>query len=192
MAEYNLATPLDEAILKKLRVGDTVKISGTIFTARDLAHKYLAEAPKKDFPADLKGSAIYHCGPIMQKHGKNYEVVAAGPTTSSRMELYEPEVMQKYGIKAIIGKGGMGQGTLNALKKQGAVYLSVIGGIAALSAKSVKKVKGVYMLNRFGVPDAIWELEVEDFPAIVTMDSKGNNLHADILKKTAQNYKNII
>ena len=186
-----LKTPLSEEAVRKLKIGDMVELSGVVFTARDMAHKYFIENPDR-FRDMLKNSVIFHCGPIAKKEGSEWKIAAAGPTTSIREEPYEADVIKNYGIRAVIGKGGMGEKTLAAMKKYGCAYLSAVGGIAALIAKSIKKVKNVYMLDEFGVPEAIWELEVEGFPAIVTMDANGNSLHNDILKKSEDKYKKLI
>jgi len=189
MSEINLKTPITEEQAREINSGDIVNLSGTIFTARDVAHKYLIEEATPDtLPFSLEGSCIYHCGPIVKESGDGYEIIAAGPTTSIREEPYEADVIKKYGVRAIIGKGGMGEKTLKALKDFGAVYLSAVGGAAVLIAKSIKRVKNVYKLDEFGVPEAFWELEVENLPTICTMDSKGKSLHEEIeerSKKTA-------
>ena len=151
----------------KLKVGDKVLLDGTIFTARDKAHLFLL---KQHFPK-LENSIIYHCGPII----KDNQVISSGPTTSARLSPYTPELIEKYNIKAIIGKGGMNNEVLEALKGK-AVYLSAIGGAGVIYARCMT-LKGVDKLEEFGMPEAIWEFEVKDFPVIVTMDSKGNNLH---------------
>ena len=155
MIQLNFPLKNEEAI-KKLKIGDIVRINGTIFTARDEAHKFLLKTNKK-FQNLLKNSAIYHCGPIVKGKNGRYGVIAAGPTTSIREEPYEAAIIKNYGIKAIIGKGGMGEDTLMSCKKFSCVYLSIVGGIAALITKSIKKVRNVYMLKEFGVPEAIWE-----------------------------------
>jgi len=183
-----LKTPLKEEDVRKLKIGDKVELNGTIFTARDMAHKYFIENPS-EFKEKLKNSVIYHCGPIAKKK-KEWKIIAAGPTTSIREEPYEAYIIKNYRIKAVIGKGGMGKKTLGALKKYGCVYLSVVGGAAALLANSIKKVKNVYKLE-FGVPEAIWELEVKNFPAIVTMDAKGNSLHKNILELSEKRYNKL-
>jgi tartrate/fumarate subfamily iron-sulfur-dependent hydro-lyase beta chain len=157
-----------------LKVGDKVNLNGTIFTARDKAHLFLLE---NDFEK-IKNGVIYHCGPII----KDKEVVAAGPTTSSRLNPYTPKLIEKYNIKAIIGKGGMSNDVLEALRGR-AVYFSAVGGAALVYARSMK-VKNVYKLEEFGMPEAIWELEVKDFPVVVAMDSKGNSLYNKVLLKS--------
>lgn len=159
-----------------LKVGDKVSLNGTIFTARDKAHLFFLE---ENFDK-IKEGIIYHCGPIV----KDNVVVAAGPTTSTRMNPYTPEVIEKYGIKAIIGKGGMDKGVLEALKGK-AAYFSAVGGAALVYARNME-VKNVYKLEEFGMPEAIWELEVRDFPVICTMDSKGNSVYEDVLEKSQE------
>jgi fumarate hydratase class I len=147
-------------------------------TGRDSLHFYLLS---HDSPVELNGSAIYHCGPVALKVGDKWTLNAAGPTTSSREEPYQADIIKKFGIRAVIGKGGMGAKTLAALKENGAVYLNAIGGAAQYYTKCIEEVTGVDFLE-FGIPEAMWHIRVKDFPAIVTMDSHGNSLHADVLK----------
>ncbi|UOF91064.1 fumarate hydratase [Fodinisporobacter ferrooxydans] len=174
-----LQAPITEEQIRSLRVGDVVVINGTMHTGRDALHKYLMD---HDAPVDLQGGVIYHCGPVMlKKEDGNWEVKAAGPTTSSREEPYQADIIKKFGIRAVIGKGGMGPKTLKGLAESGAVYLNAIGGAAQYYAKCVKNVDDVDFLEEFGVPEAMWHLQVEGFVAIVTMDSHGNSLHADVL-----------
>ncbi len=173
-----LEAPVSEAQIRSLKVGDVVIIQGEMHTGRDEIHKYLM---KNDAPVDLNGGIVYHCGPVMLQHEDgSWEVGAAGPTTSSREEPYQADIIEKFGIRVIIGKGGMGQKTLDGLQKSGAVYLNAIGGAAQFYARTVKRVKGVDLLDKFGVPEAMWHLEVEGFPAIVTMDTHGNSLHKEV------------
>lgn len=193
MAEIFLTIPISEKQVREINSGDVVYLSGVIYTARDAAHKYLIEKEDpKSLPFSLEGGVVYHCGPIVKKINENYEIVAAGPTTSIREEPYEADVINKYGIRAIIGKGGMGEKSLQALEQFGAVYLSAIGGAAIVAAKAIKRVKNVYMLKEFGIPEAFWELEIENFQTICTMDSKGKSLHQEIEEKSKENLKNII
>jgi len=138
-----------------------------------------------DAPVDLAGGALYHCGPVALQRGTGWFINAAGPTTSGREEPYQAEVIRKFGIRAVIGKGGMGAKTLAALKEHGAVYLNAIGGAAQYYAKCITRVDGVDFLD-FGVPEAMWHLQVKDFPAIVTMDSHGKSLHADVERASQQ------
>jgi fumarate hydratase class I len=161
-----------------------VLISGELYTGRDNVHAYLMKHPP---PVDLHGSVIYHCGPVMLKQGETWTVKAAGPTTSSREEPYQADIIRNYGVRAVIGKGGMGKKTLGALKESGAVYLNAIGGAAQYYARSIEKVLGVHLLSEFGIPEAMWHLRVKDFVAIVTMDAHGNSLHSDVEQATASN-----
>lgn len=186
-----LKTPLKEEEIKKLKIGDTVELSGTIYTARDMAHKFLVEKKPKLFKKLLENSVLYHCGPIVRKKGGKWQVIAAGPTTSIREEPYEADVIKGYRIRAVIGKGGMGKKTQKALKKYGGVYLSAVGGAAVLLAKSIIKVSNVYKLE-FGLPEAFWELEVKNMPLIVTMDGHGNSMHYDIEKTSKRQLKKLI
>jgi fumarate hydratase, class I len=174
--EVRLSTPLDEAAVRSLKVGDVVLITGRVFTGRDAVHHHIIS---HEPPVDLRGSALYHCGPVVKKDGDTWTVTAAGPTTSIREEPYQGDIIRKYGVRMVIGKGGMGGKTLAALKECGAVYLNAIGGAAQFYARTVDGVDGVSLLE-FGTPEAMWHLRVTDFPAIVTMDAHGNSLHKDI------------
>jgi fumarate hydratase, class I len=176
--EVVLTTPLTEEQMRSLKVGDVVLLNGDMFTGRDAMHAYLM---KNHPPVDLNGAALYHCGPVMLKQPDGTWVTkAAGPTTSIREEPYQADVIKRYGVRAVIGKGGMGPKTLAALKEFGAVYLNGIGGAAQYYARTVQKVHRVHLLEEFGVPEAMWHLHVKDFVAIVTMDAHGNSLHADV------------
>jgi fumarate hydratase class I len=180
--EVALNAPMDEAQVRALKVGDVVLLSGKMFTGRDAVHSYLM---KHEPPVDLRGSALYHCGPVVVKEGDRWRVTAAGPTTSIREEPYQGEIIRRYGVRAVIGKGGMGARTLAALKEHGAVYLNAIGGAAQFYARSIERVDGVSLME-FGTPEAMWHLAVRDFPAIVTMDAHGNSLHQDIEQESGQ------
>jgi len=175
-AEKELRAPIDEATIRSLHVGDVVLISGRMYTGRDAVHAHLM---KHDPPVDMTGGVLYHCGPVVLKEGDTWRVTAAGPTTSMREEPYQADVIKRYGVRAVIGKGGMGARTLAALKESGAVYLNAIGGAAQFYARCMTGVSGVSLLE-FGTPEAMWHLEVKDFPAIVTMDAHGNSLHRDV------------
>ncbi|KKK36196.1 fumarate hydratase [Mesobacillus campisalis] len=178
-----LTAPITEEQIRQLKVGDVVKITGRMYTGRDAIHKYLMD---NDAPVDLNGQVIYHCGPVMLKdEAGNWHVKAAGPTTSIREEPYQGDIMKKFGIRAVIGKGGMGAKTLAALKEHGGVYLNAIGGAAQYYAECVKSVDGVDLMN-FGIPEAMWHLQVEGFTAVVTMDSHGNSLHEDVEKSSLE------
>jgi len=185
--EVALRSPLNDEQVRSLKVGDVVLVSGRMFTGRDAVHAYLM---KHEPPVDLRGSVLYHCGPVVVKEGEGWRVTAAGPTTSIREEPYQGEVIRRYGVKAVIGKGGMGAKTLAALKEHGAVYLNAIGGAAQFYAQSIKKVDGVSLME-FGSPEAMWHLSVEDFPAIVTMDAHGNSLHKDIEQESGRQLETI-
>ena len=185
-----LNIPLKEEEIRKLKIGDNVLLDGVIFTARDMAHKFFVENKDNEFKKLLDNGVIYHCGPIARKNNE-WKIVAAGPTTSIREEPYMAEIIKEYGIKAIIGKGGMAKKTLDACKKYGCVYLAAIGGAAILLAKNIKRVVNVYHLE-FGLPEAIWELEVEDFPAIVAMDANGNSLYDNVMEESKKIYTGLI
>lgn len=190
----HLTIPIGDDAIHSLKVGDPVALSGAMITARDAAHKWLVEtfiqktrAPLADDRAVyqalqplLDGGAIYHCGPVVAGlETRQYRFVAAGPTTSIREEPYQGDVMHHFNVKAVIGKGGMGAKTLAACREVPGVYLHAIGGAASLIAQTVTKVVGVYKLD-FGVPEAMWIIEVKDFPAVVTMDAHGASLHTEI------------
>lgn len=174
-----LALPLSEDAVRHLRLGEMVTLSGAMVTGRDRVHKYLVEQrpQKSEIPFDLNGTVLYHCGPVMKKTDEGYRVVAAGPTTSMRVELYEADVLRAYSIRGVMGKGGMGGKTLDALRELGAVYFHAIGGAAVYLADRIRKTLGVWGLEEFGPTEAMWIFEAEDFPAIVTMDAHGNSLH---------------
>ncbi len=180
--EIRLTTPISEEDIRKLKVGDVVLLNGEMHTGRDSLHHYLMT---HDSPVNLKGGAIYHCGPVALKQGDKWFLNAAGPTTSSREEPFQADVIKKFGLRAVIGKGGMGAKTLAALKENGAVYLNAIGGAAQYYTKCIEEVTGVDFME-FGIPEAMWHIRVKDFPAIVTMDSHGNSLHADIDKASKE------
>lgn len=182
--QVRLKTPISEEQIRKLNVGDIVYLDGIIYTGRDEVHIHALEKAEhgEKPPVEFKGSALYHCGPIMKKQGEEWIIVAAGPTTSSRMNSLEPKFLEKFRPSAIIGKGGMSQPTIDAMAKFGAVYLAITGGAAVLAAKGVKKVHGVHWFE-FGMPEAIWILEAENFgPLIVAIDSHGKSLFAEVDK----------
>jgi fumarate hydratase class I len=174
--EKVLRAPIDEETIRALHVGDVVLVEGRMFTGRDAVHAYLM---KHDPPVDLRGAVLYHCGPVVAKDGDGWRVLAAGPTTSIREEPYQADTIRRYGVRAVIGKGGMGAKTLQALKEAGAVYLNAIGGAAQFYARCITGVAGVSLLE-FGTPEAMWHLDVHEFPAIVTMDAHGTSLHKDV------------
>jgi fumarate hydratase class I len=178
----SLGAPFSEDKIRGLKVGDEVLITGILFTGRDAVHKYLHEGGALPPEVRLRDGILYHCGPVVIKdEDGRWKVTAAGPTTSIREEPYQADIIEKFGLRGVIGKGGMGDRTLAACQKFGCVYLHGVGGAAQVLAECVKSVRGVYMMEQFGAPEAIWELEVENFPAVVTMDSLGASLHRDIL-----------
>lgn len=180
--EVSLTTPISEAQIRSLKVGDVVLMSGLMHMGRDMLHHHLIS---HDSPVDLNGGALYHCGPVALKKDGKWVITAAGPTTSIREEPYQADIIKKFGIRVVIGKGGMGAKTLAGLKEHGAVYLNAIGGAAQFYAKCITEVQGVDFLEEFGVPEAMWHIVVKDMPAIVTMDANGNSLHAEVEKASA-------
>lgn len=202
----SLTLPLDPQAVLDLHVGDAVAVSGVMITARDAAHKWMVETflqktrpPQGDDHACyealkpiLQGGAIYHCGPVVAGlDSLDYRFVAAGPTTSTREEPYQAEVMAHFQARAVIGKGGMGQRTLAACQTVPFIYLHAIGGAAALIAQTVTRVLTVYKLE-FGVPEAMWVIEVKDFPAVVTMDAHGSSLHSEVEARSMEALRRLI
>jgi len=193
MAVYKLKTPISEEDVRKLKVNDTIYITGTIFTARDEAHHRALEFHEKgkELPIDLRGLAVFHCGPIVKKKGDEWIIVAAGPTTSTRMDLFEDEFIKNFRVRVVIGKGGMGKRTTDAMKKYGAVYGALTGGAAVLAAKAIKNVRSVEWFD-LGMPEAMWILEVEEFgPLTVAIDAHGNNLFEDVRKRVEETKQKI-
>jgi fumarate hydratase class I len=193
-----LTLPLDEETIRSLVVGDPVNLSGVMVTGRDAAHKWMVDTViKKTRPPQgddlevyaaiqplLDSGVIYHCGPVVAGlDTADYRFVAAGPTTSTREEPYQGDVMRHFRVRGVIGKGGMGPKTLAACQEVPGVYFHAVGGAATLIAQTVERVLGVYKLD-FGVPEAMWVIEVKDFPAVVTMDAHGGSLHAEIEQKS--------
>ena len=189
-----ITTPITDEVIRELKVGDAVNLSGMMLTGRDAAHKWMIETfIKKTRPPEgddlqvyeelkklLAGSVIYHCGPVVTGlDTKEYKIIAAGPTTSIREEPYQADVMKHFNVKGVIGKGGMGPKTLKGCQETPGVYFHAIGGAASFLAQTIKKVHGVFKLD-FGVPEAMWLIEVQDFPVVVTMDSHGGSQHAVI------------
>jgi fumarate hydratase subunit beta len=193
MATYYLKTPICEGEIRKLRVGDIFYVTGTIVTARDQAHRRALEYFRqgKQLPINLEGLAIFHCGPVVSREGEKWIVLAAGPTTSTRMNIFEEEVIKNFKVRVIIGKGGMDERTTEAMKKYGAIYGAFAGGAGVLAAKAINRVVGVEWLD-LGVPEALWIFEVENFgPLVVGIDSNGNNLYINVAKKVEENRKRI-
>ena len=176
--EVVLQAPITEEKIRSIRAGDVVVINGMVHTGRDALHHYLLH---NDSPVDLQGQVLYHCGPVMIKDGQgNWQVTGAGPTTSAREEPYQADIIGRFGIRAVIGKGGMGPKTLRGLQEHGAVYLNAIGGAAQFYADRIVGVEGVDLLEKLGVPEAMWHLRVNGFATICTMDSHGDSLHRTV------------
>ena len=185
MTSITLSTPLSESKVRSLKIGDTIDLDGQIVLARDRAHQRLFELAMLGGPApfELDRSAIYHCGPLAREIRGEWQILSAGPTTSARMERFEPQIVRTYRVRMIIGKGGMGSNTTEAMKEVGSVYCAAAGGAGALLAKSVKKVKGVEW-KEFGIAEAVWLLEVEKMgPLVVAIDAHGNNLYDAVSRK---------
>jgi fumarate hydratase subunit beta len=181
--EYHLKTPVPEAEIRKLRMGDQVYVTGTVITARDEAHLKALELHEKgeEPPVEFEGVGIFHCGPIMRKENGEWTVVAAGPTTSARMEIFQDDFIETFRPAIIIGKGGMGDRTSKACQEYGCVYGAFTGGAALLAAKGIKKVRDVFWLDELGMPECLWVYDVEDFgPMIVTIDTHGNNMTKNV------------
>jgi fumarate hydratase subunit beta len=193
MAEYHLTTPISEEEIRKLKIEDILYISGTIFLSRDEAHERALEYAKKGkkLPIDIEGLALFHCGPIVKKENDEWTVVSAGPTTSIRMELFEAEFIEKFRIRVVIGKGGMGKKTADAMKKYGCIYTAFTGGAGVLAANAIKRVSGAHWLD-LGTPEAFWVFEVEKFgPLMVDIDASGNNYSENLKKKLEANKQEV-
>lgn len=192
--EHHIQIPVQTEMLKKLNVGDTVYISGTIFTARDAAHKKMLELHKKgEIPFNPGEMALFHCGPLVKKIpynkkvGDNFKIISAGPTTSARLNSVEPEFMRKFGIKIVIGKGGMDSAVVEAMNNLGAVYLAYPGGVGALAAKSIKNIVAVHWLEELGMPEAVWILEVEKFGPMVVAIAHNKSIYFEVQKQVEKN-----
>jgi fumarate hydratase class I len=191
MSKISLTLPLQEDVVRQLNVGDTVLLSGKIITGRDAAHRWLLDEKPNEVREVLKNGAIYHCGPIMVRENDQWVCKAAGPTTSIREEPYLADVMKEFGLRCVIGKGGMGEKTAKALQEYTGVYLFAVGGAAVLIADHIESVETVYKLEEFGVPEAMWVLNIKDLPLIVTMDSHGKSLHEEVLLRSAKMFSTI-
>ncbi|MBM4136189.1 MAG: fumarate hydrolyase [Nitrospira sp.] len=189
-----ITLPLTKDDVMKLHVGDMVLINGLLVTGRDKVHKFLFHERLKaeQIPFNLKGMILYHCGPIIRKTEKGFKLIAGGPTTSMRVEIYEHQIISEYGLLGVMGKGGMGKKTIDALKKNSCVYLHTIGGAAVYLADRVKRVVDVWKLKEFGMAEAMWLFDVADFPAVVTMDAYGESLHEEIEKRSYSKFKRLI
>lgn len=177
-----LSLPAAEETVRKLKAGDLVSLSGTVFTGRDRFHKHFADGGA--IPADFRGGALYHCGPVVAGGPDGWKVLAAGPTTSVRENPYEPAFIRASGVRVVIGKGGMDGATLDAMRECGCIYVQAVGGAAALAAGCVKRVLGVDFLEEFGAAEACWHFDVEDFAGVVAMDSHGTSLFAGVAEKS--------
>jgi fumarate hydratase class I len=203
---HKLTVPISDEAISALHVGDQVEITGVIFTARDAAHKYMVEQfvktdgqpPQAEqalyglLKDKLNGGVIYHCGPVVAKEDGQWQFVAAGPTTSIREEVYQDLVIGHFNLKAVIGKGGMGPRTLAACQEFKAVYLHAVGGAGTLIAETVKEVEDVHKLQEFGVPEAFWQIRVEGFPAVVTMDSHGTSIQAQVAAESEARFNELV
>jgi fumarate hydratase subunit beta len=214
MSTVDLSIPISEDGIRALHVGDTVRLSGVMVTGRDAAHKYMVEnfiRPStgsgrgaaavseseqplyEELQRLLRGGVIYHCGPVVRQDEEGrWHFVAAGPTTSIREEAYESEVIAHFGLRGVVGKGGMGAGTLRACRKHGAAYFHAIGGAASLIADTVKEVVAVHKKGEFGVPEAFWVIRVEGFPVVVTMDTHGQSVHDEVEAASAAAFKRLV
>jgi len=182
--EYHLNIPVKNDEIRKLKIGDIVYVTGKIFTARDEAHHMMLDKGKNALPFDPSEMALFHCGPLLKKERNKWQVVSAGPTTSSRMEIFEDKFIEKFKINVIIGKGGMGDRTEKALKKYTGVYTAYTGGAGALAADKVEEVLGVYWLEELGMPEAAWIFKVKEFgPLVVAMDSHGKSIYKELKKQ---------
>ena len=194
MTIYHLKTPLSTEDVAKLRVGDTLYVSGIIVAARDSAHKRVLEYIERGekLPVDLRGGVIYHVGPVARKTEKGWEVISAGPTTSARMEAFEAEVIEKLGVKLVVGKGGMGRRTAEAMKKHVAAYAIFTGGAGVLAAKAIKRVVDVYWLD-LGMAEAMWVFEMESFgPLTVMIDPTGRNFYDELREEARRRVPDIL
>jgi len=193
LKEIKLKTPLREEEILRLQVGDTCYLSGEVYTARDQAHRRFLEYAEEGarLPVDLEGAVIYHSGPLLRRRGKRWEVLSSGPTTSARMNSLTPKMLRRYKVKMLVGKGGMNQEVVEALRQNGAVYCHFTGGAGVLAARSIRKVEGVEWLD-LGVPEAVWRLRVENFgPLIVTIDAHGKSLYLEVEEKVEANLEKI-
>ncbi|MCD5416746.1 FumA C-terminus/TtdB family hydratase beta subunit [Candidatus Bipolaricaulota bacterium] len=202
--EREITLPVAQDLVRELRVGDVLYLTGRFFTARDEAHHLMLERKAKgeEIPFDPSQMALFHCGPVVKEEGTGrpreisppgaipwgWRVIAAGPTTSARMEMFEDRFLSAFGVKIIIGKGGMGERTQRALEAHGAVYTHYTGGAGALAAKAIEQVEDVFWLDELGMPEAVWIFRVKSFgPLLVTMDSTGGSLYTELAKTIAKN-----
>lgn len=189
-ARRSLSLPATVGDIRALRIGDAISLTGRLFTGRDAVHRHLASGEELD--CDLRGGVIYHCGPVMVRKGTEWRVWAAGPTTSAREEPYMADLIRRYGLRAVIGKGGMGESTLSAMRETGCVYLHAVGGAAQVLAANIEEVEAVYGYDQFGAPEAVWQLRVRDFPVVVTMDSHGRSLHDAVVETSRRELERLL
>lgn len=190
MSATELRYPFGEAAVRGLRVGESVCLSGLLFTGRDRLHSFLADGGES--PVALRDGALFHCGPVVVPEDGGWRVVAAGPTTSVREEPYMAEVIRRFGVRVVIGKGGMGEATREACGTYGCVYLQAVGGAAALLARRVRRVAGVHFLEEFGATEALWALEMDSFEAVVGMDAHGGDLFAEVRRSSEARLKALL
>jgi len=182
--------PFTEEKVRSLNAGDLVRLSGLVFTGRDKVHRFLHGGGSA--PVDLTNGAIYHCGPVSVKADGQWAIRAAGPTTSIRNEAYMAGIIRRFGLRVIIGKGGMGDATLEACRKHGCVYLEAVGGAACVAAHSIREVKGVHLMDEFGRAEAMWALDVAGMDCVVSMDARGQSLHADVRSRSAERLRALL
>jgi len=188
-----LTTPISEAAIRELKVGDEILLNGRVVLSRDIGHKFMVEHKPEWLKPILAEAVIYHCGPVVARHEDgHWSFVSAGPTTSIREEPYQADVLDSYTVRGVIGKGGMGRKTSDALGRVGACYFHATGGAGALLAERVKRVVDVKMLEEFGSPEAFWIIEVEDFPLVVTMDSHGGSLHEVVAQASQERARELM
>ena len=188
--DKEITLPITKEVTCHLRVGDVLHLTGKVFTARDAAHQLMLEHHERaqEIPFDPSSMAVFHCGPVVKEEGTGWRVIAAGPTTSARMDPFEDQFLAAFGVRLIVGKGGMGEKTQAALKKYGAVYTHYTGGAGALAATAIERIEDVFWLDELGMPEAVWIFQVNRFgPLLVTMDSAGENLYTDLAKNVAEN-----
>ena len=193
--DYHLKTPVPEDEIRKLKMEDLVYVTGTVITARDEAHLKALELHEKGekLPVDFKGVGVFHCGPIMKKVDGEWTVIAAGPTTSARMEIFQDNFIETFRPALIIGKGGMGDRTSKACQEYGCAYGAFTGGAALLAARGIKKVREVHWLEELGMPECLWVYDVEDFgPMIITIDTHGNNMTQDVKEQVTARMEKIM
>lgn len=189
LKERELKYPFRASVVRRLRAGDLVSLSGKAFTGRDRVHKYLSDGG--ECPVDIREGCIFHCGPLAVQDGSEWIIKSAGPTTSARQDPYMPGLIEKYHIRVIVGKGGMGEATRKACMKCGCVYLQAIGGAGALLGQRIKSVESVHFLKEFGAADALWEFETENFPAVVAIDTHGRSVYERIASSSKSAMKEL-